>query len=331
VKRIQGFIALGAIAVFLAAPARAEDVLKLKDGTVLRGRATAYDESTETATFVTGDGRERKLPLDQLDRLSAYKIAKTRAPASDAQGQLKIANFARDAELYLYAVRHYENARKADPALAPTIERELGVLRREAADYCMRNANAALEKKEASEAEKWLTTLVQKLPGEPQAAQASSMLEDLYAKNHGARDDELEQKDPDLLKTELADGKRYYDAMLEKIRKGLANSRSTSVSKGLFEQAWNDGEKALRELDKVQKGHGDAETAELFDGYRRLVREHMVDAQLNIASMLTTSTNYRGALAAANKALSIDPESQVARQARARIEVAASESSLFGW
>jgi cell division septum initiation protein DivIVA len=217
-------LSFAAFALLAAPSLRAQDVLKLTDGTVLRGRATRYDEASRTVTFVTDDGATRSLAIDKLDRLSAYKIAKARAPETDAQGQLKIANFARDAELYRYALRHYDNARKADPSLAPTIDKELATLRREAADYCMRNAQDSLAKNDSAGAEKWLTLMVEKLPNETQSAQAAGMLDQLYAKNHAAKVQKVEQSTPDLIKSELADGKKSYDSMIEKIRFGLANS-----------------------------------------------------------------------------------------------------------
>jgi tetratricopeptide (TPR) repeat protein len=323
-------LALCAAAFAFAGAARAEDVLKLKDGSVLRGRAKAYDEATHTVTFVTQDGSERKLPLDGLDRLSAYKIAKSRAPDTDGKGQLRIGNIARDAQLYRYALGHYANARKADPSLAPQIDKEMAVLRREAADYCMSNAKNALASHDSEGAEKWLTTLVQKLPDEAPTAEARTMLEDLYSRTRAAKVEKVESSTPEQIKAELKQGKKYYDSMLDNIRRGLID-KTTSASRRYHEAAWSDGEKAMKELDKTQKKYSDAEAVQLLDHYRGVVREQMVGSQLALASLLSTSTNYKGAQEAINKALSIDPQNHSALEARARTEMAASNSSVFGW
>jgi len=191
-------------------------------------------------------------------------------------------------------------------------------------------AEEATRKGDETKAEKWLTTLVSKLPNEPAAKRASTLLEQLYAKNHAAKDDHLEQGHEDLLQNDLKTGKKRYDAMLSKIQKGLANSSKTSSAKRLYEGAWSDGQRAMREIAKVEKKLGRAEIGEVLDGYRKLVTEHMVDSQLHIASLYSTRTSYKQALAAVNKALSIDSSNKRALAARARIETAASTDSWWG-
>lgn len=314
-----------------APPAAASDHLKLTDGTLLVGRATAYDPDARVVTFVTEDGRTLQIAAADLDRLSAYKLAKTRVKEDDAGDQVKLGNFARDVGLYAHSNRHYGTALSLDPSLAAAVEEQRVVLRREAADFCMKNARAELQRGDEREAERWLTTLLQKLPNEPQAAEAEAMLAELYPKNHEPLDDELEQGlGEQLLAGDLKKGKQHYDAMLADIQKGLASSRSTSAAKKSFDAAWTSGQRALDELDRVQKKmEDDPAVAELFDSYRDLVHQHMVDAQIHLASLLTVQTDYQGANEAVGKALSVDPDDREALVARARIEEASSRG--WGW
>lgn len=305
-------------------------MIKVKSLGTLRGQATAYDNTTKILTFVTDDGRTHQIHADQLDRGSAYRLAKSKADKNDGMDQLKLGNFARDIELYAHAVRHYGYAVKDDPSLEQAVEGELTVLRREAAEYCMRLAEEAMRKGDEKEAEKWLTTMVDKLPNEPMTARASTMLEQLYAKNHAAMDDHLEQGHEELLANELKTGKKYYDSMLQKIQKGLANSSKTSSAKRLYEGAFSDGQRALRDIDKAEKKLGRAEVGATLDGYREVITEHMVDAQLHIASLYTTRSSFQQALAAVNKALSIDSGNKRALSTRARIENAAATSGWWG-
>ena len=299
---------------------------------MLRGQAYGYDEAAQTIRFTTRDGVERVLRTADLDRLSAYKIAKTRAAKGDARGQIRVGNLAREIECYAYAARHYDDAERADRSLKAEIDAERAENRRQAAAYCMRNAKEAVAEGDYDAAEKWLTKLVQKLPDETEAVQAAELLEQYHARNHEARDDDYEERYVHVLEKELKAGKKHYDAMLEQTRKGLANTRNASSARRSFEGAWKEGERALKELDKAQKKRGEDESglAELFDGYRALVREHMAEAQSHLASLYTTTSDYRGALAAVNKALSIDPRNASLLAQRARIEVAASEG-LFRW
>ena len=319
------------LALFLlAVPCLAVDVIKVKGLGVLRGEATAYDKEAGILTFVTEEGVEHKIPKDDLDRLSAYKLAKTKVDLKSAEELVKLGNFARSIELYAYAGRHYIAALVLDPGMKDNIAQEQAVNRREASEFCMRQAREAITRNDVHGAEKWLTTMVDKLPDEPLSQQAASMLAEHYKKNHGAKDDELEAKYKGELEKDLKKGKGYYDNMLKRIETGLTSGGSGSAAKRDFETAWTDGERALGELDKVQKKNsGDAQLAELFDGYRELITEHMVSSQLHLAASYSVQTSYNQALKTLNRALSIDPTNKEVLAARARAEEAVSSGGLF--
>lgn len=314
----------------LAAPCFATDVIKVKGLGVLRGDATAWDEAAGILTFVTEDGKEYKIKKDDLDRLSAYKLAKTKIDRKKPEDLVKLGNFARDIELYAYAGQQYAAALGMAPEMKDAIAVEQAMNRKLAAEYCMRQAKEAIAQKDVQNAEKWLTTMVDKLPDEPASREAATILAEYYKKNHAAKDDELEAKYKDQLEKDLKKGKRHYDSMLEMIQAGLTNERSTSATKKNFEGAWDEGNRALGELDKVQKQHqGDADLAELFDGYRDLITEHMVSSQIHLAASYSVQTSYNQALKTLNKALSVDPTNKDVLAARARVEEAVSNGGLF--
>ncbi len=313
-----------------AAPAQNPERVKLKTGDWLVGQPRSYDPETKVLVFQDEGGSERTVHLDELDPRSAYRTANSVSKRATPSQLVGVGNFARDLGFFAHAARHYDDALKQDPGLRDRVEAERVVLRRVAAEACMDHAREAMEEGDEKEAEKWLTTLVQKLPDEPLAAEASALLDAHYAKVHQAQDDAYEARFEELLTTELATAKKHYDAMLERIQKGLTSS-SSSRARGDFERAYKEGEKTLRELDRVQKrlekADSAAEVQEAFDGYRGLTVEHMVEAQLHLASQYTTSTSYNRALKEVNKALALDPDNRRALQARARIENAASR----GW
>ncbi|MFT7484829.1 MAG: hypothetical protein ACI9F9_000673 [Candidatus Paceibacteria bacterium] len=328
--RHLGLSLLALITLSSAGSAAQPDVIKVSGLGVLHGAVQSWDPVAEVLVFVTNEGKRHTISADKLDRHSAYKLAKTKADVKNAADLIKLGNFARTVELFAIAGRHYNNAIKLDESLTSSVQQEQATNRKLAADYCMRQAREAADKRDLTGAEKWLTTLVNKLPDEPLAKEAATILDGHYKKNHEAMDDALEAKYKVELEKDLKKGKSSYDRMLENLRKGLTNTSSKTVQRH-FEAAWKDGQKALSELDKVQKSHAkeDSDLSELFDGYRVLIRGHMVDAQLNLAAHYSTRSSYNDALAAANLALSIDARNERALAARARIEEASSRGGIF--
>jgi len=233
---------LARLALFLAlvAPLASADNIKTKDGTPLKGRCTAYDAGKKLLSFRTDDGEELQFTLDQLDQRSVYAVNASLIAKDNGKGQLQLANFARDIGLYAHAGRRYGYAEKADPSLKAEVERERAIGRKSAAEYCMKNAQAAIAKKDIADAEHWLTLLVQKLPNEPQAAEASALLEQHYLKERASRDDELERDHDELLENDLKRGKQLYDRMIERTRDGLT-AKSSGRSTNLWNGAIDDG------------------------------------------------------------------------------------------
>ena len=154
------------------------------------------------------------------------------------------------------------------------------------------------------------------------------MLDELYAEVHGARDDQLEAAAAELLATDLRRAKQRYDSMLESNKRGL-QARSNSQSRRLFESAIGDGERALREIDRVAGRRTDAASQEALEGYRRLVTDQIIETRLNLASQFMSQTSLNRALSEVNAALALDPRNQAALAMRSRVEVASNRG--FGW
>ena len=55
------------LALAVAGPLRADDTIKLTDGTRLTGRATAYDAAAKIVHFRTESGQDLEIRLAQLD------------------------------------------------------------------------------------------------------------------------------------------------------------------------------------------------------------------------------------------------------------------------
>ena len=319
-----------ALLAALAVPSAAQEKIKLKTGKVVSGRATAYDADKQILSFHTEDGQDVQYKLDDLDSRSVYLVYASVIPKDNGKGQLQLANFARDAGLFEHAARRYGYAEAADPSLKPQVDSARTDLRNRAADYCLKNARAAQAKGDAREAQKWLDIVLQRLPNSPQAAEAASLVEQNYAREANARDDALEAEHAELLQKDLKKGKERYDSMIERTRKGLT-ARNESQSAKEWENAIDDGEVVLKEIDKVAKKYpDDPQVQEGAERYRALTTEQMVDLHMHLASQYTTNSSFKKAMKEVNEALALDPQNPDALAQRARIEQASNEG-LFHW
>jgi hypothetical protein len=316
------------ILLVLAASASAA-TLKLKDGSTVTGKALRYDSPTQTLYFHTDAGKDVQYTLAELDSRSVYLINASLVPKDDAKKQLQVANFARDIGLYAHAVRRYGETLKTDPSLKDTVDAEMAKLKRMAAETCKKNAQAAAGKGDMREAEKWLTILIDKLPDEPEAAEARTALDDYYAKNRAKKIADADAKSSDALKKDLENGKARYQKMVEKCTQAL-QTKASGASENLLRSAISDGQWLLKEIDNIQKKHDVAQVRENADRYRGIVTDQMIEAYLHIASQKTVQSDYKGALNVVNEALALDPKNQEALSARARIEDYSSRG-IRGW
>ena len=314
----------------LAVPSAASETLKLKSGQIVSGRATRYDSERQVLSFRLDDGREVTYGMDDLDPRAVYLVYSSVVPRNSGRGQLQLANLARDAGLYQHAARRYGYAEQADPAIKSEVDRARQELRRRAADACLANARAARAKGNENETQKWLAILLERLPDEPQAAEAAAMVEEGYARQANARDDELELRYQEMLQRDLRTGKQRYDSMIDRTREGLT-ARNASKSTNLWNGALDDGKAVLKEVDRLKKKYPD--DPKVQDGvarYRQLAIDQMVEVHLHLASLYTTRSSLNNALEETQAALALDPRNPAALAQRARIEEAANQG-LTRW
>jgi tetratricopeptide (TPR) repeat protein len=317
------------LCALLCAPATAA-TLKLKDGTRVECKVRSYDSATQTLHVTTADGQEKSYTMAELDGRSVYQVNSSLVPPKDAKAQLLAANFARDAGLYSHAVRRYATASQLDSALKTQVEAEMRTLRRSAAGACMDRAREAIAKGDTAEAEKYLRILVEKLPSEPEADQAAQMLDQYYAQNRAAKVAAADQKASESLQKDVAAGKKRYEQMVEKTRKGL-QARGSGQAEGLFRGALSDGKAVLGEIDTIEKKYEDASIKAQAANYREVVTQQMVEVHLHIASALATHSDYKGAQREINQALSLDPKNEQAVSMRARVEDYAARGLGWSW
>lgn len=304
--------------------------LKLKDGTRIECKVRSYDSTTQTLNVTTADGQEKSYTMAELDGRSVYQVNSSLVPPKDAKAQLLAANFARDAGLYSHAVRRYATAAQLEPALKSQVDAEMRTLRRTAAGTCMDRARAAVSKGDTAEAEKYLKILVEKLPSEPEADQASQMLDQYYSQTRATKLAEADKKASESLQKDVAAGKKRYEQMVEKTRKAL-QARGSGQAEGLFRGALSDGKAVLGEIDSIEAKYDDASIKGQAANYREVVNEQMVEVHLHIASALATHSDYKGAQREINQALALAPQNEQALSMRARVEEYSSRGLGWSW
>jgi len=320
---------LTAVLVFaLAAAPVSAATLKLKNGQSFECKVLSYDAPAKTLHVRLPDGKETQYTLDQLDARSAYLVNSSLVPKDDAKKIFMVANFARDAGLYAHAVRRYGEALKLDPSMKPAIDKEMTILKHEAAGFCMQNARAAVGKSDYKEAEKWLKILVQKLPDEPEAKQASAMLDNYYESNRAKDMAAADAKATGEIQKDVAKGKKLYASMVEKSKQGL-QAEGNSQSESLFQAAIVDGKAVLKEIERLEKKYTDPQQREKLSGYRKIATDQLVEVYMNLANRECVKSDYHGAMNSVEQALAIDPQNESALSMRSKVAEYSSQSG--GW
>lgn len=312
----------------VALPASAA-TLKLRDGSTIECKVTSFDADSKTLHVRLANGKDASYTMDQFDARSVYLVNASLIPEGDPKAQLLAANFAREAGLYAHAARRYGIAAKLDPSLKSTVDAEMVKLRRAAATACMARAREEYAKKDISEAERYLKILVDKLPDEPEAAQARTYLDQYYGQQREKKIAAVDATADAALQKDVEEGKKRYAEMVENSKKGLQASGSQSES--YFRKALADGKAVLSEIDAIGKKYTDSKTQEQVASYRSTVTDQMIEVHLSIASKLATQTDYKGAQKEVGSALALDPKNAEALAMRARIEEYASNGWGWGW
>ena len=195
--------------------------IRLKDGTRVSGQAVEYNADTETLSWREDSGNLRQFKLDELNTRSSYSVLRSQVEKDNGPGQLQLANYTRDIELWAHAVRHYGYAKDADPSLAAEVDKQVEILKQKAAAWGMLKAREAAAKGDTKEALEWLQKIITKLPDQPEAAEAQRLIDNYYASVKAEETKEVDNHEDELIKKELAKGKKAYDKMLDLNKKGL--------------------------------------------------------------------------------------------------------------
>jgi hypothetical protein len=311
-----------------ASASQRERYIYLRSGKSYKG--VVQSDDGQTLELLTVGGNELSIGYEALAPRTVYSLRQAEVPPGDFDGQLRIANYARDNDLYGYARRHYERALRADRAREEEVEREVAVLRRYASEAELAKAREALAAHDARGARRHLSNLMEEFPGEPAADAAAALFEEEFAVERE------EQQNSRALRSEqvaraLEPAQRHLDRATEHVRSGLKNARKQTQAIHSYQAALTSAKRSYDLLDRLERRSSSGpELLAAVEAMKTEVKEVGVAAHVHAASAYLVRGSHYNAIESANAALAIDPNNAEARSIRRRAEDDLSDPG-WGW
>ena len=311
-----------------ATAAQRERYLYLRTGKSYKG--VVQSDDGERIVLLTVGGNELTLGYDELAPRTVYSLRQAKIAPGDFEGQLEIANYARDNELYGYARRHYERALRADRSREAEVEREVALLRRYASEAELTKAREALAAHDARTARRHLSRLMEEFPGEPAADAAAALFEEEFAVEREEQQNRRASRSDEVTRA-LEPAQRHLDRATEHVRSGLKNARKQTQAIRSFQSAVTSARRSYDLLDRLAKRSSSGpELRAAVAGMVTEVKEVAVAAYVHAASAYLVRGSHYNAIESANAALAIDPNNAEARSIRRRAEEDLSDPG-WGW
>jgi hypothetical protein len=329
--------------------ATAQDQLTTVSGQVFDGKIISSDGTT--VEFQTEEGMTMKLPVENLTPVSQYMLKRSQVSDTE-ESQLALAEWCVKETLYLEARRHYQMAlKKATPEEKTEIDASIAKARTTAANELLERAKTLQENNRPEDARQVLVTIVQELPEEAAAKEASAMLEQdndrkkasaLKKPNTAAPADgaaaptgtpptrasgeEFSQE----AQTLFAPVVKLYQSILDNTQKGLS-STNQSQSISAYQAALKDGDRARKEVDKLRpKGSTDAEVQEAVQLVDSKLESAIVDARIQLSNAYMLRSSYTQAADVVKAGLAEYPQNERLNQSMGTVISAQSNDSWGG-
>ncbi|MFT7620641.1 MAG: tetratricopeptide (TPR) repeat protein [Planctomycetota bacterium] len=313
------------------------DRILLKEGKALTG--TLHSDDGTTIRFTERKvGKIVTYAYNELHPRTVYRLMKTRTSKTDASGQLRVAAYALDHELFDQARRHYRLALKADAKLGNKIEGDLQALRQRAGVKVLNWSRKHMDSGDVLKAERYLGLLLEKYPNTEVATEASLLLEQLAVRAMAAREKKTEERAAaksaraeSAAKKKLEAGKKHYFKAHKLNLKGLQSTKSHSQAKNYFSQSIREFTKARAVLTKVSKDvDPDSPLGALIKSYFKTLTEETVEVQLHLASEYFYRGSLKNAREVTLEARALDPKNREVKRMLARLELAANDDNRSG-
>ena len=166
----QFVIAIAVLA--FAQVSQAQELIFLKDGTVVKGEITASTENSVTAVV---NGETYTVSADKFDPHFYYRV-RDKALGNDAKGRIQLALYAIDNNLFFRAKAQFEQAKSIDPKIAEEFKaKQWPKLKEGVGQKLLSAANRAFRNGSNKMAKKYCSLILTKLDGDARGGAALSI------------------------------------------------------------------------------------------------------------------------------------------------------------
>lgn len=309
---------------------QAQDELVLLDHHhLLTGEVVSSTPDSVTFKHVVGDTDDTQTySADKIDPHSFY-IIRSRAVKGDAAAMVVLGEYCQTHGLFTRARNQYIEAMKLDKSL--DLKANMAACEQGTATIMLDEAQTMAKSDKPEQAYYQATSIMRRFPGTSTASQAKQLSGTMYKQIVDTRNQKLAEHEA-----------RGGDEAIREITKETHRAADTnhaalqenagSAAKTKFSQSIEEYKMALNKAEGLAKQYAD--NADLSKEVGDLVsktKSELIEVYINLGSMYLTQTSYQEALKEANKAISVDPNSETAKSFRAQVASASSESEVGGY
>jgi len=324
-------LALAFATAALAATALAGDVLQMKDGKLIGGRAVKVD--AEGVTFAPDSGGEMRVGWDAVLPQSRYELWSASLAAGDSAGRVELAKWALSADLFLYARRELVKAKGLGYSGDEDLDKLIAQVDREEADAALADTDAFVADGELEKALDRLRTYLKIAPPGAEADRVRERVPDLLARIE-SRD--AQEKESDAAKKKAEKEGKLRD-WIEKNLAAAGKSRDdagTRAATGFSELAKGNQTRARESLGaaesgfqaardvyrRVKKAAGAGEIADACDKEIRDCDRRTVEVLIRWGRLEVDNKAWRRASPIVDRGLKIDPVDRELLELRRKID-----------
>jgi tetratricopeptide (TPR) repeat protein len=309
------------------------DEILLHNGTEVRGEILDVDR--EKGVKIKTENGIRTIPLRNVDAYHFYNLLKSRIP-DNAEAHLNAARFCYENGLFSHARHEYRRAGQLDAKAVEQFEKEtLPGIREELAKALIATAKRHAAKEDYDFAERALAEILTEMSETASADEARRLIAHYYfaladkdeqRRMKRARDQARQDK-RDEAKLER-ERERVVDPIARKIESAQAQAlkglrkKNTNESRNTLQAAARKFESALKSIASARKQlekKPDAVLGQHLDELEKVAKREGVEAYVHVGSIYMIRRDYKNPLQSARMALSIDSESEYAREFEARV------------
>ena len=320
-----------ALVAALAGDAFAGDVLQMKDGKLIAGKAVKVDG--EGVTFAPDAGGEMRVGWDAVLPMSRYELWSASLAADDAAGRVELAKWALSADLFLYARRELVKAKGLGYSGEEKLDDLIAQVDREEADAALADTDALIASGDLEKALDRLRAYLKVAPPGAEADRVRGRVPDVLARiesrdaqekeaDAARKKAEKEGKLKDWIERNLATAAKYRDdggvraaAGFSELAKGNQTRARDALAdaESLFQSA--------RDLfRRVKKAAGAGDTADACDRDMRDCDRRTVEVLIRWGRLEVDNKAWRRASPIVDRGLKIDPVDRELLELRRKID-----------